>query len=291
MKTFYARYFVIGLVLLALISVGFGPGMAFGATVRVEPQAPTLTLILNPKQDTFVEEYAPTNVHPTDSLVYVGRVSGQKGDMDIQALLQFDLSDLPAGAKITNATLEIYQIETAGEKSFNIWPDVALKPWDETTANWDNRPSMQSVDPEVGVDLIEGWKQFSVFNAVSDWVDGVRTNEGFVLRGDSRTLGIHGFYASATNNPPTLTIEYTVASTCQVLQSSTQIPSPALINFDDLNNARPSRTAIKPATGCVLRIAPPIWPSSMATSRPRPTHRPMWLRTVLFSPTPASMCP
>ncbi len=236
-----ARHLVIGLVLLALIGVGLGPGLgprlALGASVRVAPQAPAQILVLNPKQDTFVEEAAPSAVHPTDSLVYVGRVSGQKGDMDIQALLQFDLSDLPAGAKITNATLEIYQIETAGEKSFNIWPDVALKPWDETTANWDNRPSMQSVDPEVGVDLNEGWKQFSVFNGVSDWVDGLYSNQGFVLRGDSRTLGLHGFYASATNNPPTLTIEYTVADTCQVLQSSTQIPSPALINFDDLNNA------------------------------------------------------
>ncbi len=116
-------------------------------------------------------------------------------------------------------------------------PDVAMDSWDENKVDWPNRPPVQAVDPQVTLDLTSGEKQIDVTGAVKDWATGARKNYGFVLHGDARTLGLRMFGAMNNNLPPTLTIEYTVpGGDCQVLQSPTQIPSPALINFDNLTN-------------------------------------------------------
>lgn len=238
MNRLHARHLLIGLALLAMIGMGVGPGMVLGAPARLAPQAPAITLVLNPIQDTYVDEGNPSAVHPSDTTLFLGRYAGQNGDADWWTLLQFDLEKLPTDAQISSATLALFQLESSGSEKFNVSPDVAVDSWNENKVDWTSRPPAQAVDPQVTLDLTSGEKKIDVTGAVKDWATGERKNYGFVLHGDARTLGLHMFGAMNSNNPPALTIEYTVPDgDCQVLQSPTQIPAPSLIDFDNLANA------------------------------------------------------
>jgi len=58
-----------------------------------------------------------------------------------RSLLRFDLSQIPSGATVTDATLEVYAYRYEGSNTFQFYR--ATEPWEETVT-WNTQPSYDS---------------------------------------------------------------------------------------------------------------------------------------------------
>lgn len=93
------------------------PPAAAGAAAPVVPAA-SVTLIA--QQDSWIYEGLPDTNYGHDKVLNVGRVSDQKSEYNARSLVWFDLSGVPAGAKVISATLELYQVEADGAERYTI---------------------------------------------------------------------------------------------------------------------------------------------------------------------------
>ena len=153
------------------------------------------------------------------------------------------MSGIPQGSQVTSARLDLYQTNASGVERYAIWPDMLTKSWRELSVTWDNKPAATVVgNVSQWVDLGNGLKSWDVVDIVDRWMSGKDPNYGFLLRGDGDTVGLHEFDARDAKNPPRLIIEYlaptatptATTAPCSGLTSPDQIPSPGLIDFDDL---------------------------------------------------------
>ncbi len=210
------------------------------AAQEESPAATAASLTLTAQMDAWVDQGNPNTNYGGDRDLHVGRW-GTVAAFNRQTLAWFDLSPLPPGSTILRASLRLYQIDAQGAQQYNIWPDAILPDppalWDELKVTWNNKPPASNQgDPFSTLDMTDGWKSWDVKNIVQAWADDKIPNYGILLRGDGDTVGLRVF--SARNDAqlaPRLVIEYNPPG-CQELLSPTQIPSPGLINFDDLPN-------------------------------------------------------
>lgn len=150
------------------------------------------------------------------------------------SLIQFDLSNLPSNAIVTNAQLEVYL------DSFNFLPngDISVHamtaPWTEGSggssgltpadgATW-NSPDGSGLWTSPGGDydpteldrisvflLSAGWYDWDVTSAVSDWKQGIAPNYGLILTpGGGPLFKAHGVSSDSTaaSFRPKLTVSY-----------------------------------------------------------------------------------
>ena len=185
-------------------------------------------------------------------------VLGQRVYFNQQTLLHFDLSAIPQGSQLISARLELYQTNASGFERYAIWPDMLTKSWRELSVTWDSKPTATVVGSlSQLVDLVAGLKSWDVVDIVDRWMSGKDPNYGLLLRGDGDTVGLHEFDARDAKNPPRLVIEYlaptatptATTAPCSGLSSPDQIPSPGLINFDDLPGTTVIGTAYQAAHG------------------------------------------
>ncbi|MCP4582898.1 MAG: DNRLRE domain-containing protein [candidate division Zixibacteria bacterium] len=137
-------------------------------------------VLLNPTQDTFIDDIAPGNVN--GSLYYMVVRHGGTG-YELDALVEFDLSSIPSGATIISATLEMYywhwyDFDPAG-RNLNVHHITSA--WDEATTNWDSRPSYNPVPFSFSVVPAStgNWMDFDVTGDVIDILDGTAQNYGW----------------------------------------------------------------------------------------------------------------
>jgi hypothetical protein len=146
---------------------------------------------------------------------------------------QFDLSDIPHGARILSARLELYLAyignlttdaafslhalrQSWSEGTGDFWnpgDGVSWNTSDGSTAwNWDDNHWSEQIYARspVNPDFV-GWQQWDASALVQQWVNGSLENHGFLIKGNAVTVGA-GFYSSDyTKDPlkrPRLTIEY-----------------------------------------------------------------------------------
>jgi len=221
----------------------------------VAPQAPPT---FPADADTWVNEADPAINYGKDTTLRVGRVSDQRLNYNQQTLLYFDLGIVPPGSQVITARLEMDQTFAQGAERYAIWPDMLTKPWREMEVTWASKPGAAVVGTLVQwVSLVNGAKSWNVLPIVERWVSGKDPNYGFLLRGDGDTLGLREFDAYGAKSPPRLIVEYvpptaTPTSTpvsCSALTSPDQIPSPGVINFDDLPGATVIGAAYQAAHG------------------------------------------
>ncbi len=92
--------------------------------------APGDVLVLNPVADTYVHRISDaTDMGSATSLISAGD--------DARVLMRFDLSAIPAGATITNATIELYVDSQQNNAYYNLFR--IGNPWDEMQATWTQR--------------------------------------------------------------------------------------------------------------------------------------------------------
>ena len=136
-----------------------------------------------PSDDTYIDAAKPSNVYGTVNRILVQADAGatQRG------LLQFDLSDIPAGAVITGADLYLYGTNLSTSNVIFIYR--VTSPWDETTATWQtwSAPGGDFDASVAYVSFIPSQTNCSaildMLELVQQWVNGSQPNHGVLLYG------------------------------------------------------------------------------------------------------------
>jgi len=127
---------------------------------------------------------------------------------DYNGLLRFDLSAIPSGAEIMTATVRLYSDGwSGGSASVTVGAYAVLLDTDYTEATWNEAQTgtdwdtggcngvgsdrVGTADDSTTVNSLDVWYDWDVTDMVQEWVDGTRSNNGMLLRGD----GGQGFYA------------------------------------------------------------------------------------------------
>jgi hypothetical protein len=131
------------------------------------------------------------------------------GTTNDEALVQFDLTTLPAGITGTNvakATLTLFANKVGSAGTVNI--SVANGAWGETAVNGTNAPVPgATVAGGIPVPTEDDYLYVDATQAVQNWVNGVTPNNGFLI---TPNTGVSVFFDSkestTTSHPATLTI-------------------------------------------------------------------------------------
>lgn len=138
--------------------------------------------------DTFVDSYAANQNFNSDTTMIVGKRPNTSFTQfgDSTSFLKYDLSLIPAGSIITNASLNVM---VGAERSFSspspsdtVQVQSIDAPWSPNTVTWNNKPSYgnyagstRSVFPDFS------YVSWDVTTLVSQWMDNTRANNGLAL--------------------------------------------------------------------------------------------------------------
>lgn len=221
-----------------------------GVVVRDTSSVDTLQPDAAAGEDAFVSAFKPTWSYGASTQLEVRGFSGSEG----HGLIRFDLSTIPPNAKITAASLDLYQLSTAANGgSFSVhrltrdWvegngsgPIGTGTTWLEsepgilwTTPGGDYDPAILSLtDIPAGGSGI-GWHSWDITQLVDEWHSGIYPNYGLLLRAQG-VIDSGNFVSSddsGSNQQPKLTVTY--ACECGV----PCIPPPPSCDADFTPNA------------------------------------------------------
>ncbi len=230
-----------------------------------------VTTVLSPSKDNSIFS-ENTNSNGQGSL-FSGAISNGNSR---RALLAFDLSSIPAGAVITDVSLELtitrsrssntpytlHRLTTDWGEGASLatgqgglgapaqapdatWQDAMLGTVTWSTAGGDFVSTSSSTTPISSNDVTALFTGTDLVDDVQDWVDGVNSNFGWILIGDeSGSRNASRFDSREGTAPPQLTITYN--DTASVLQISfnemvTVSPNPArdFLQIDITQNTHP----------------------------------------------------
>jgi hypothetical protein len=119
-------------------------------------------------------------------------------------LYRFDLSSIPAGATIVNATFQSFATVFSPPPPTTM--DIELKridvAWSEGTVNWITPLTYTGANNVVGVDLIPTYYSWDVTSLVQSWVSGA-VNHGLALLSKTEaSIMYRGFNSKESGGPP-----------------------------------------------------------------------------------------
>jgi PKD repeat protein len=158
-----------------------------------------ITLQQGPTQDknANISSYSPTlNVGASpDFMSEQWTFGGTPGEG--RALVQFDLSAIPAGSIVTSAKLSVYANNTTttsgngypsdptyGNNNASYFEEIT-SPWAVNTIDWNNQPSTTPVNRvllQQSVNNAENYSNLDVTQFVQDWVQTPGANYGMMLK-------------------------------------------------------------------------------------------------------------
>ena len=175
--------------------------------------------------DAYLDSWYPTTNYGHTGALSI-RTAGTK-----RPLLYFDVSRVPAGVTILNASLElratyyqshsqvmtaqVYGVKREWTEMQTTWRQArdqvlwTLNGADDTIDDRDPNPVCQVPMPDPSQ-----WYTFDVTSLVQSWVDGARPNYGLLLYGTGNTVEM-SFYSSEYSIPaerPRLVVQYTYGS-------------------------------------------------------------------------------
>ena len=226
--------------------------------------------------DTWIDEWRPTqnlNVGTESLFVKVYTNGSQNG------LFRFDLSEIPVGAIVRDAQLEMRIGSRSNTNTLVLDAFRLVRAWDDDEATWEQAdatnaweiagaagPSDRSLVPEGQLVLNTGdltWVSCDLTSLVQYWVDHPAENDGFLLRG--RSGGGVQYTLRASDHPeqedrPKLIIRYTTPE-----PTSTPIPTPTAT---DTATTEPTLTPTATPTATVT-IEVTSTPTATVISPPR----------------------
>ena len=165
-------------------------------------------------KDNYVSGTLPDNNYGDFTTFYVGTYAVSNY---YRAYLQFDLSTIPADARITDSDLKLYQYSSLGSGNFQIGLHKVTGNWEENTMTYNLQPTSSS-ETEALCTVYTGsttWKSWDIDDLVQGWLDGSITNQGMLLKSTDETLssslGIRFYssdYTTDATKCPKLEIDY-----------------------------------------------------------------------------------
>jgi uncharacterized repeat protein (TIGR01451 family) len=191
------------------------------------------TTTLNPSQDTFVDQNSPTAINATANPLRVRNSPDEQ-----RGLLQWDLSSLPPGAEVVDASVKLYF--TSGNSEVTVRLYQGDKVWNEASATW---MLAQTGDPwaipggdfstALGSFVAPGtnntYRSFSssaLEALVQGWIDGSINNRGILLLPTSVGTGKAATFASSENSNQLLRPELIVTYLSDVITQTVQTKIP-----------------------------------------------------------------
>ena len=117
--------------------------------------------------------------------LWLGNHAERRGASNDQALVQFDLSHLPAGttaANIAKATLIVFVTKLGSAGTVNFDTVSASTPWSEFTVNGNSGISAGSVvATSVAINTTDAYIAIDATAAVQGWVATPGSNNGFII--------------------------------------------------------------------------------------------------------------
>lgn len=139
-----------------------------------------------PGSDAYVNMASPYTNYGSASVLWVGKLS----DSTVyRALVQFNVSTIPAGISVLSATLKLY-VDYAPSPGVTggYTPYIITSPWNQGGVTWNNMPSFNtSVHGSTTNINNTGWYQWNVTSIVSTWFTGTYPNYGIIIKGNELT--------------------------------------------------------------------------------------------------------
>jgi hypothetical protein len=169
---------------------------------------------LYPSDDAPVQEGAPSSPDPSNLYLGAGRYNGSTpwASGRVRSYIRFNLSSIPSGSTIVEATLRLYHAgggDYPGQsRTLTLYRVTGS--WSESTVTWNNRPSYaDSIGSFSTVYNFLGWRELDLTTQTRNWVDGSHSNYGFVVIGPESTSGVYRALASSESTySPELVIRY-----------------------------------------------------------------------------------
>ena len=174
------------------------------------PNAGLVTLYAS--EDAFVAQGTPATNFGSDTTL---NVSHDEFAQERLALLQFDISTIPAGATINSAKLRLNLVSAAAFPTMDIGVQRVQGNWSESTVTWNSQPAVSTtpVDtvtvPDTPPNLTVEWDVLSV---VQGWHNNTLPNQGLALIHPTSGNNGRSFASSETStgaNRPRLVIDFT----------------------------------------------------------------------------------
>ena len=180
----------------------------------------TYSVLLIPTDDSKIRMTVPDKTHGSLELSVRNTYGGTSDDWQCDTLIKFDISSVPSKSLIVSATLSLYyydwnQNDPSGRK-LDLYR--LTENWDEESVTWNSKPSYDS--QIVSSAIIPSSFQtvfWNVTNDVQDFIDGLKTNYGWLLRDNNywgkADIPETNFYSKENDNSiPYLEIVYSIFS-------------------------------------------------------------------------------
>ena len=163
-------------------------------------------LALSPSEDTFIDELNPGTVNGSSPVLILRCINLNPGELD--SLIKFDLSGIPAEAVIKSAYLKMNYFHWNDVDPVGRQLDIfrVTEDWSEGTTTWSNKPGFNaSAIDTITAPASYGWVQWDVTGSVQDFHSGTYPNYGWQIMdvGTSGNSMIY-FHSNNYNTDPSL---------------------------------------------------------------------------------------
>lgn len=140
----------------------------------------TNTITLPPDADAMILEFFPdTNYGSTTGLF----LDNDEFDFLSRSLIRYDLSSVPAGSTIIEATLSLYQSQQDSASNLQMDLEQVTAAWAENAVTWNNRPATAPCCAATSINNPPSERRFvfDVTTIVDQWVNQSVANHGLYL--------------------------------------------------------------------------------------------------------------
>jgi hypothetical protein len=164
-------------------------------------------VMLSPVADSYVDSDNTTSVYGQD-LFLISRYDTNTDRMSLP-FLKFDLSLIPPGSTVNEATLKLYLKDMTGRNSVQVEAFRATSDWTEETLMWNNRPTGPGLGKTATISDNKGNKNVDLTEFVTGWLANTFPNYGVFLdySGD-RKYSVVFNSREAPKNQPYLVVYY-----------------------------------------------------------------------------------
>ena len=237
--------------------------VAIAIVLSLSTRADVVTLV--PSADSYARELSPDLNAGGEQNLVVGCL-GDRANREVRrGFLKFDLSQIPPGATINSATLNVTVVMVPLGRADSVFElRRVLSQWNEGEVTWNSRlagvlwqlsgaegPADTSPNPSSEVQILDlgGYTLPSTPALVADvqaWVNSPANNFGWIFQSEDevtpKTARRFGSREDLTF-PPVLTIDYTVATLSATVQPSEQtVIEGSTVTFNSLVNGTPPFT-------------------------------------------------